>query len=60
MTSHTTEDQIESLLEKPFWVIDFLPEQVSAERSKQYFAVDEYFCNSQYINLLYQKFALRL
>ena len=57
MTSHTTEDQIESLLEKPFWVIDFLPEQVSAERSKQYFAVDEYFCKSQYINLLYQKFA---
>lgn len=57
MTSRTTEDQIESLLGKPFWVIDFLPEQVSAERSKQYFAVDEYFCKSQYINLLYQKFA---
>ena len=27
-----SENQIERLLEKPFWVIDFLPEQVSAER----------------------------
>ena len=51
------EKQIERLLEKPFWVIDFLPEQVSAERSKQYFAVENFCCNGQYINQLYQRFA---
>ena len=52
-----SENQTERLLEKPFWVIDFLPEQVSAERSKQYFAVEDFCCNSQYINQLYQNFA---
>ena len=51
------EKQIERLLEKPFWVIDFLPEQVSAERSKQYFAVEDFCCKGQYINQLYQHFA---
>ena len=55
--SQNSENQIERLLEKPFWVIDFLPEQVSAERSKQYFAVEDFCCNSQYINQLYQRFA---
>ena len=52
-----SENQIERLLEKPFWVIDFLPEQVSAERSKQYFAVEDFCCKGQYINQLYQRFA---
>lgn len=57
MMSQSAEDQIECLLEKSFWVVDFLPEQVSAERSKQYFAVENFCCNSQYINQLCQKFA---
>ena len=52
-----SENQIERLLEKPFWVVDFLPERVSAERSKQYFAVEDFCCNGQYINQLYQHFA---
>lgn len=51
------EKQIERLLEKPFWVVDFLPERISAERSKQYFAVEDFCCNGQYINQLYQHFA---
>ncbi|MBO7567957.1 MAG: hypothetical protein J6T60_12780, partial [Bacteroidales bacterium] len=51
------ENQTERLLEKPFWVIDFLPERVSAERSKQYFAVEDFCCKGQYINQLYQRFA---
>ena len=55
--NQNSENQIERLLEKPFWVVDFLPERVSAERSKQYFAVEDFFCNSQYINQLYQHFA---
>lgn len=57
MMSLSAEDQIECLLEKSFWVVDFLPEQVSADRSKQYFAVENFCCNSRYINQLYQKFA---
>ena len=57
MMSQSAEDQIECLLEKSFWVVDFLPEQVSAERSKQYLAVESFCCNRQYINQLYQKFA---
>ena len=57
MMSQSAEDQIEFLLEKSFWVVDFLPEQVSAERSKQYFAAEDFCCNSQYVNQLYQKFA---
>ena len=38
----SAENQIERLLETPYWVIDFLPETVSAERSKQYFDVEEF------------------
>ena len=53
----SAENQIERLLENPYWVIDFLPETVSAERSKQYFEVEEFCCNSQFINRLYQQFA---
>ena len=55
--NQNSENQIERLLEKPFWVVDFLPERVSAERSKQYFAVEDFCCNGQYINQLYQNFA---
>ena len=57
MMSQSAEDHIECLLEKSFWVVDFLPEQVSAERSKQYFAAEDFCCHSQYVNQLYQKFA---
>ena len=55
--NQNSENQIECLLEKPFWVVDFLPERVLAERAKQYFAVEEFCCNGQYINQLYQRFA---
>lgn len=55
--NQNSENQIECLLEKPFWVVDFLPERVSAERAKQYFAVEDFCCNGQYINQLYQRFA---
>lgn len=55
--NQNSENQIERLLEKPFWVVDFLPERVSAERSKQYFAVEDFCSKGQYINQLYQHFA---
>ena len=35
--------QIEELLEKPFWVIDILPERVPEEGRGQFFAVEAWF-----------------
>ena len=34
---------IESLLEKPYWLIDVLPKQVPAGSAGQYFKVEQYF-----------------
>ena len=42
MTESAT-DRIEALLERPYWVIDILPEQVPAEGAGQYFAVEQAF-----------------
>ncbi len=33
---------IEELLETPYWVIDILPEQVSADSAGQYFTIERY------------------
>ena len=57
MKFQSTEDQIEYLLEKPYWIIDVLPEKVSAERARQYFAVEDFYCDRQFISHLYQRFA---
>ena len=36
-------DRIEELLQKPFWIIDILPEQVKSESPGQYFEVEKFF-----------------
>ena len=36
-------DFIESLLEKPYWLIDVLPKQVPAGSAGQYFKAERYF-----------------
>ena len=37
---------IEELLQKPYWVIDFLPQQVPADSAGQFFAVcEKRFCS---------------
>ena len=36
-------NRIQELLQKPFWVIDILPEQVKSDRSGQYFEVENFF-----------------
>ncbi len=36
-------DRIEDLLQKPFWVIDILPEQVKSDSSGQYFEVEKFY-----------------
>ncbi|MBQ7519944.1 MAG: hypothetical protein IJU12_06475 [Clostridia bacterium] len=37
---------MEELLQKPYWVIDFLPRQVPAKSGGQFFAVEEYYLRS--------------
>ena len=37
---------MEELLNKPYWVIDFLPRQVPAKGGGQFFAVEEYYLRS--------------
>ena len=34
---------IEELLQRPYWIIDILPRQVSADSPGQYFTVERYF-----------------
>ena len=36
-------DRIEELLQKPYWVIDILPEQVKQDSPGQYFEVERFF-----------------
>ena len=50
-------DQLEGLLEKPYWVVDILPEQVPAGSPGQYFAVDDYFLKTPQLAVLHRKFA---
>ena len=47
----------EVLLNKPYWVIDFLPEQVPEGSSGQYFAVEEYFLRPERIAAIHARFA---
>ena len=37
------QDRIENLLQKPYWVIDILPEQVKKDSPGQYFKVEPFF-----------------
>lgn len=56
------EYQIDELLEKPCWIIDFLPEQVKPDADGQYFNVEYYLLNSdthfslknRFVNVLFK------
>lgn len=45
-TLESMNSRIEELLEKPFYVIDFLPEQVKPDARGQFFDVECYLLNS--------------
>lgn len=47
---------IEELLNEPYWVIDFLPEQVPQGSAGQYFAVQHYYLNSTLLDDLHRRF----
>lgn len=46
---------IDELLQKPYWIIDILPEQVPADSPGQYFAVEEYFLSAEQLADIKQK-----
>ena len=46
---------IEELLQKPYWIIDILPEQVPADSPGQFFAVEEYFLGEDRLAEIKQK-----
>ena len=48
---------IGDLLERPFMIIDILPEQVPADSAGQYFAVERYFRGPERLSALYRRFA---
>lgn len=45
------------LLEGPYWVVDILPEQVSANAGGQYFAVERYYLQPERIQALRRRYA---
>ena len=47
----------EALLNKPYWVIDLLPEQVPQESAGQYFAVEQYYLQPPMISEIHRRFA---
>ena len=48
---------IETLLTKPYWVVDLLPEQVPAESPGQFFAAERFFLSEAYQPALRRRFA---
>ncbi|MBQ6150614.1 MAG: hypothetical protein IJJ03_03065 [Mogibacterium sp.] len=46
---------IDELLQKPYWIIDILPEQVPSDSPGQYFAVEKYFLGKEQLDRIKQK-----
>ena len=46
----------ETLLNKPCWVIDILPEQVPKEKAERYFAVEKYYLQPSMMADLHRRF----
>ena len=47
---------IEALLNKPYWVIDILPEQVPEDSAGQYFAIEQYYLQQPGITDIHHRF----
>ena len=47
---------IETLLNKPYWVIDILPEQVPEDSAGQYFAIEQYYLQRPGITDIHHRF----
>ena len=51
------DEMMGDLLEGPYWIVDILPEQVSADAGGQYFAVERYYLQPERIRALRRKYA---
>lgn len=60
MELYAFDEMRERLLEEDYFVIDFLPRQVSAERGRTYFTVERFMASHPQIDELYHRFALFL
>ena len=47
---------IEALLNKPYWVIDILPEQVPKDSAGHYFAIEQYYLQQPGIMDIHHRF----
>ncbi len=54
---HRYDERIEELLEGPYWIVDILPGQVSADAAGQYSAVERYFLQPERIVPLRRRYA---
>ena len=52
-----TSDLLDDLLEKPYWVVDLLPEQVPPEGGGRYFALEDYYLEPKRLASLHGRFA---
>ncbi len=57
LMGHDCNQIAETLLEKPYWVIDFLPMQVPPESRGQFFAVEQYYLTGERREHLCRQFA---
>lgn len=51
------DEMMGELLEGPYWIVDILPEQVSADTGGQYFAVERYYLQPERIRALRRRYA---
>ncbi len=51
------DEMMGELLEGPYWIVDILPEQVSADAGGQYFAVERYYLQPERIRALRRRYA---
>ena len=51
------DEMMGELLEGPYWIVDILPKQVSADAGGQYFAVERYYLEPERIQALRRRYA---
>ena len=50
-----TQEKIEEMLERPYWIVDILPERVPADSPGRYFDVEQYYLDESRIKELRRK-----
>ena len=50
-----TQETIEEMLEKPYWIVDILPERVPADSPGRYFDIEQYYLDEPRVTELRRK-----